>query len=72
MATFTAPRVKLPAKLSAFSEEWKLSPKTILSVNPKTEKSLKAGHPLTYILHFSPANTSGRNLCPGAGNCKAI
>ena len=72
MATFTAPRVKLPAKLSAFSKEWKLSPKTILSVNPKTEKSLKAGHPLTYILHLSPASTSGRNLCPGAGNCAKI
>ena len=72
MATSTALRVKLPAKLSAFSKEWKLSPKTILSVNPKTEKSLKAGHPLTYILHLSPASTSGRNLCPGAGNCAKV
>jgi len=70
-ATSTA-RVKLPAKLSAFSKEWKLSPKSILSVNPKTEKSLKAGDPQTYILHLSPASTSGRNLCPGAGNCAKI
>lgn len=72
MATVTVPRVKLPAKLSAFSKEWKLSPKTILSVNPKTEKSAKAGDPQTYILHLSPASTSGRNLCPGAGNCAKI
>jgi len=70
--TITTLRVKLPAKLSAFSKEWKLSPKSILSVNPKTEKSLKAGDPQTYILHLSPASTSGRNLCPGAGNCAKI
>lgn len=65
-------RVKLPAPLSQFAKAWKLSPKSLLSVNPKTEKSLKAGDPQTYILHLAPASTSGRNLCPGAGNCKAI
>ncbi|CAB4154928.1 hypothetical protein UFOVP649_44 [uncultured Caudovirales phage] len=72
MATTALSRVKLPASLSQFAKEWNLSPKSLLSVNPKTEKSLKAGDPQTYILHLSPANTSGRNLCPGAGNCKAI
>jgi hypothetical protein len=72
MATVTFPRVKLPADLSQFAKEWKLSPKSLLSVNPKTEKSLKAGDPQTYILHLSPASTSGRNLCPGAGNCAKI
>ena len=70
-ASLTA-RVKLPDDLSHFAKEWKLSPKSLLSVNPKTEKSLKAGDPQTYILHLSPASTSGRNLCPGAGNCAKI
>jgi len=71
-ASVASRRVKLPADLSQFATEWKLSPKSLLSVNPKTEKSLKAGDPQTYILHLSPASTSGRNLCPGAGNCAKI
>jgi DNA-binding MarR family transcriptional regulator len=71
-AAIASRRVKLPADLSQFAKEWKLSPKSLLSVNPKTEKSLKAGDPQTYILHLSPASTSGRNLCPGAGNCAKI
>lgn len=42
------------------------------SVNPKTAKKI-TGHPiLNYILHLSPANLSGINLCPAASNgCKA-
>jgi hypothetical protein len=40
----------------------------ILSTNPKTEKS----EVQTYILHLSPADTSGVNVCPGAGNCRKI
>jgi hypothetical protein len=44
----------------------------LLSINPKTEKSLKNGDPQTYILHLAPHNLSGVNVCPGAGNCKKI
>lgn len=65
-------RVKLPAATAAFSKVWNLSPKSLLSVNPKTEKSALAGDPQTYTLHLSPASTSGQNLCPGAGNCAKI
>lgn len=72
MQATTVRRVKLPAPLSQFAKEWSLSPKSLLSVNPKTEKSAAAGDPQTYILHLSPANTSGQNLCPGAGNCAKI
>ena len=51
---------------------YKITRDNILSVNPKTEKSLKNGDPQTYILHFAPHNLSGVNVCPGAGNCKKI
>lgn len=65
-------RVKLPASVAQFAKDWNFNPRTLLSINPKTEKSLKAGDPQTYILHLSPASTSGRNLCPGSGNCAKI
>jgi hypothetical protein len=60
-------RAKLPADQSAL-RDFKISYRTIFSVNPKTEKSKVQ----TYILHLAPADTSGVNVCPGAGNCKAI
>ena len=53
-------------------DQFKVTRGNILSVNPKTEKSLKNGDPQTYILHLAPHNLSGVNVCPGAGNCKRI
>jgi hypothetical protein len=61
-------RAKLPTDQKAIDREFKTNYRTIFSVNPKTEKSAVQ----TYILHLAPANTSGVNVCPGAGNCKAI
>lgn len=61
-------RAKLPARLKAFSALHSLDFKSLLSVNPKTEKS--AEH--TRILHLSPADSSGHQVCAGAGNCKKI
>jgi hypothetical protein len=61
-------RAKLPADQKAIDREFKTNYRTIFSVNPKTEKSAVQ----TYILHLAPADTSGVNVCPGAGNCKAI
>jgi hypothetical protein len=61
-------RAKLLTDQSAILRDFKTSYRTILSVNPKTEKSAVQ----TYILHLAPANTSGVNVCPGAGNCKSI
>lgn len=61
-------RAKLPADLKQFCIRYKLDFKTLLGVNPKTEKSETE----TRILHLSPAESSGVNVCPGAKNCKAI
>ena len=61
-------RAKLPTDQAAILRDFKTSYRTIFSVNPKTEKSKVQ----TYILHFAPADTSGINVCAGAGNCKAI
>jgi hypothetical protein len=61
-------RASLPASLKSFCDQWKLSLSSLLSVNPKTEKS----EVQTYILHLAPADTSGVNVCAGAGNCKKI
>ena len=61
-------RAKLPAELKALKAALKVDFKTLLSTNPKTEKSKIQ----TYILHLAPANTSGFNVCAGAGNCKKI
>jgi len=47
---------------------FKIDPRTIFSTNPKTDKS----EVKTNILHFSPANTSGVNVCENAGNCAKI
>ena len=54
------------------ADQFKITTANLLSVNPKTEKSLKNGDPQTYILHLAPHNLSGVNVCPGAGNCKRI
>jgi hypothetical protein len=61
-------RAKLPTDQAAILREFKTSYRTIFSTNPKTEKSKVQ----TYILHLAPAETSGVNVCAGAGNCKAI
>ena len=61
-------RAKLPTDQAAILRDFKTSYRTIFSVNPKTEKSKVQ----TYILHLAPAETSGVNVCAGAGNCKAI
>jgi hypothetical protein len=61
-------RAKLPTDQRAIDREFKTNYRTIFSVNPKTEKSKVQ----TYILHLAPADTSGINVCAGAGNCKAI
>jgi len=61
-------RAKLPRDLKTFCEQFKLDFKSLLSVNPKTEKS----HIETRILHLSPADSSGVDVCPMAQNCKKI
>jgi hypothetical protein len=61
-------RAKLPSDQKAIERDFKTNYRTIFSVNPKTEKSKVQ----TYILHLAPAETSGTNVCAGAGNCKAI
>lgn len=61
-------RAKLPTDQAAILRDFKISYRTIFSVNPKTEKSAVQ----TYILHFAPADTSGVNVCAGAGNCAKI
>ena len=61
-------RAKLPSKLAVVSKEYKITYRDLLSTNPKTEKSKVQ----TYILHLAPADTSGVNVCAGAGNCKRI
>ena len=61
-------RAKLPTDQKAIDREFKTNYRTIFSVNPKTEKSKVQ----TYILHLAPADTSGVNVCAGAGNCAKI
>jgi hypothetical protein len=61
-------RAKLPSKLAVVSKQHKITYRDLLSTNPKTEKSKVQ----TYILHLAPADTSGVNVCAGAGNCKRI
>jgi hypothetical protein len=62
------PRARYSLELRTFCKKYKLLPATFLSVNPKTEKS----EIQTYILHLAPSDTSGVNVCAGAGNCKKI
>jgi len=61
-------RATLPTDLGSFAKKFKIDPRSLLSTNPKVEKSAIQ----TYILHLAPANTSGVNVCPGAGNCAKI
>lgn len=61
-------RAKLPNTLADICKQYKISARDLLSTNPKTEKSKVQ----TYILHLAPADTSGVNVCPGAGNCRKI
>jgi hypothetical protein len=58
----------MPADLASMTKQYKISHRDILSTNPKTEKSAIQ----TYILHLAPADISGINVCPGAGNCRKI
>jgi hypothetical protein len=67
IATLNA-RAKTPAKLRGFCQKHSLGHRTLLSINPKTEKSLEE----TRILHFAPSVISGHNVCPNAGNCAKI
>jgi hypothetical protein len=68
MLTATNSRAALPTDLSSIAKAYKISYRDLLSTNPKTEKSKVQ----TYILHLAPSNTSGINVCPGAGNCAKI
>jgi hypothetical protein len=68
MITTLNARAKTPAKLRGFCQKHSLSHRTLLSINPKTEKSLEE----TRILHFAPSVISGHNVCPNAGNCAKI
>lgn len=61
-------RAKIPADLNAIQKQYKINFRTLLSTNPKTEKSKIQ----TYILHLAPADISGVNVCAGAGNCRRI
>ena len=61
-------RAKLTPQLAAFCKKHNLSSRTLLSVNPKTKKSLEE----TRILHLAPSIISGHNVCPNAGNCAKI
>lgn len=61
-------RIRLPLEISNFQKSAGLKYSTLFSTNPKTEKS---EHP-TIILHLAPADTSGKNVCPMAGNCTKI
>ena len=61
-------RAKLTVDLASMSQQYRISYRDLLSTNPKTEKSKVQ----TYILHLAPDNTSGINVCPGAGNCRKI
>ena len=61
-------RAKLTPQLAAFCKKHNLSTRTLLSVNPKTEKSKEQ----TRILHLAPSIISGQNVCPNAGNCAKI
>ena len=49
---------------------------SLLSSNPKVEKSFKRKAILTAIVHLKPAgsvfNGKARNVCPHAGNCEAL
>ena len=66
--TILNPRARYSPEFRFFCKKYKIEPATFLSVNPKTEKSAVQ----TYILHLAPADTSGVNVCAGAGNCKKI
>jgi hypothetical protein len=68
MPTLINSRAKLPTDLASMAKQYKISYRDLLSTNPKTEKSKVQ----TYILHLAPDNTSGVNVCPGAGNCRKI
>jgi hypothetical protein len=62
-------RAKFPADVANFANAHGIDYKSLLSVNPKTEKSKVQ----TYILHLTPADTSGViNVCTGAGNCRKV
>jgi hypothetical protein len=61
-------RAKMPTDLASMGKQFKINHRSLLSTNPKTEKSAVQ----TYILHLAPASTSGVNVCAGAGNCKKI
>jgi len=67
MAVLNA-RASYPRDLQALKKGYAINHTSLLSVNPKTEKS----EVQTYILHLAPANTSGVNVCPAAKNCAKV
>ncbi len=68
MSAIINSRAKMPVDLASMGKQYKISYRDLLSTNPKTEKSKVQ----TYILHMAPADTSGVNVCAGAGNCRKI
>ena len=58
----------LPPLTKLFQTETGLNYNTIMGVNPKTEKNKLP----TNILHLSPSNTSGFQVCLFAKNCKKV
>ena len=63
------PSAILPWEVKAYQNKTETDYNTILGLNPKTDKNKVQ----TYAHHLLPSNLSGAiNVCPGAGNCKAI
>ena len=58
----------LPPQVKTFQTNTGLNYNSIMGVNPKTKKNKLP----TNILHLSPSNTSGINVCKFAHNCKKI
>ena len=58
----------LPPRVKIFQTETSLNYNSIMGVNPKTKKNKLP----TNILHLSPSNTSGVQVCLFAKNCKKV
>ena len=58
----------LPPRVKIYQTENRLNYNTIMGVNPKTKKNKLP----TNILHLSPSNTSGVQVCLFAKNCKKV
>ena len=58
----------LPPRVKIYQTENSVNYNTIMGVNPKTKKNKLP----TNILHLSPSNTSGVQVCLFAKNCKKV